>query len=98
MQANHIMEYDVDKSSARIDEILNVSNQEFIEKDSIPSRDTLTYKNGCYVNVTCLFIDIIGSSDMLISIKDQRLLKYIDVLYLNVLLLLIHMIFVRKLT
>ena len=43
MQANHIMEYDVDKSSARIDEILNVSNQEFIEKDSIPSRDTLTY-------------------------------------------------------
>ena len=75
MQANHIMEYDVDKSSARIDEILNVSNQEFIEKDSIPSRDTLTYKNGCYVNVTCLFIDIIGSSDMTDKHKRPTLAK-----------------------
>lgn len=75
MEANHIMKYDVEKSSERMDEILNVSNGEFVEKDRIPSRDTLTYKNGCYVNVSCLFIDIVGSSNMTDKHKRPTLAK-----------------------
>jgi len=56
--------YDVDKSSERMDEILNASDNDYSDKDSLPSRTTLTFKNGYYVYVTAIFIDIIGSSDM----------------------------------
>lgn len=64
MEANHTMSYDVQKSSERMDEILNASNDNYSDKDSIPSRRDLTFKNGYYVNVTAIFIDIVGSSDM----------------------------------
>lgn len=64
MEANHKMFYDVEKSAERIDDILNASNDNFADKNSIPSRSELTFNNGFYVYVTALFIDIVGSSDM----------------------------------
>lgn len=60
---------DVDRSSQRIDDILNANNSSFSDADEIPTRDKLTFNNGFYVNVTALFIDIIGSSDMTDSHK-----------------------------
>lgn len=60
MEANHIMSYDVQKSSERMDEILNASNDNYSDKDSIPSRSDLTFKNGYYVNVTPRGVDLMG--------------------------------------
>lgn len=64
MEAKNKISYEVEKSSERIDEILNASNSDFADKDCIPSRSDLTFKNGYYVNVTAIFIDIVSSSDM----------------------------------
>ncbi len=61
--SNHI-EYDIDKSSQRMDEILNTGNGNYADSKNIPARSSLTYVNGYYVKVTALFIDIVGSSDM----------------------------------
>ena len=51
--------YDFNKSLERIDEILNADNKQYEEKKSIPSRDTLTFTNGFYVDCTALFVVII---------------------------------------
>lgn len=59
MESNHTMSYDVDKSSERMDEILNASDNDYCDKDSIPARSDLTFKNGYYVNVTAIFIEIL---------------------------------------
>lgn len=67
--------YDVKKSASRIDEILDASNSNYADKTSIPSRESLTYTNGYYVNVTSLFIDIVGSSDMTSEHKRPTLAK-----------------------
>lgn len=75
MESNHTMSYDVDKSSERMDDILNASNSNFADKDSIPARSDLTFKNGYYVNVTAIFIDIVGSSDMTDEHKRPTLAK-----------------------
>lgn len=75
MEANHTMPYDVKESSERMDEILNASNDNYSDKDSIPSRSDLTFKNGYYVNVTAIFIDIVGSSDMTDEHKRPTLAK-----------------------
>lgn len=75
MEANHTMPYDVKESSERMDEILNASNDNYSDKDSIPSRRDLTFKNGYYVNVTAIFIDIVGSSDMTDEHKRPTLAK-----------------------
>lgn len=69
------MTYDVDKSAQRIDDILNTSSSSFSDSDVIPSRDRLTFTNGYYMNVTALFIDIVGSSDMTDSHKRPTLAK-----------------------
>ena len=71
---NHIA-YDIDKSSQRMDDILGAGNGNFSDSDSIPQRSLLTYTNGYYVNVTALFIDIIGSSDMTDEHKRPTLAK-----------------------
>ena len=42
MESNHTMSYDVDKSSERMDEILNASDNDYCDKDSIPARSDLT--------------------------------------------------------
>lgn len=57
-------EYDFLKSLERIDAILNESDSNFEERDSIPPRSELTYTNGFYVNCTAMFVDICGSSDL----------------------------------
>lgn len=75
MESNHTMSYDVDKSSERMDDILDASNSNFADKDSIPARSDLTFKNGYYVNITAIFIDIVGSSDMTDEHKRPTLAK-----------------------
>ena len=64
MESKNKILYDVNKSSDRMDEILDASNSNYSDKNYIPTRNSLTYTNGYYVNVTALFIDIVGSSDM----------------------------------
>lgn len=67
--------YKVEDSASRMDDILNASNNDYCDKDSIPARSSLTYKNGYYVNVTAIFIDIVGSSDMTDQHKRPTLAK-----------------------
>ncbi len=62
MESKNKITFDVKNSALRIDDILNASNDSFIDKYSIPFRECLTFKNGFYVNVTALFIDIVDSS------------------------------------
>lgn len=62
MESNYSA-YDVTASDERIKEILG-SSESFDEVGSIPSRNTLTYSNGFYVNCTAVFIDIRGSSKL----------------------------------
>jgi len=64
LESNNTIIYNVDNSASRIDDILNSSNNNFYDSKKIPSRDSLTYINGVYVDVTSIFIDIVGSSDM----------------------------------
>ena len=45
------------------------------EENSIPSRDKLTYKNGYYVDVTAIFIDIVDSSKLTDGHKRPTLAK-----------------------
>lgn len=56
--------YDVSTSAARMNDILNASDNDYSDKDSLPARNDLSFKNGYYVYVTAIFIDIVGSSDM----------------------------------
>lgn len=75
MESNYTMSYGVDKSSERMDEILNASDNDYCDKDSIPARSDLTFKNGYYVKVSAIFIDIVGSSDMTDEHKRPTLAK-----------------------
>ncbi|MEZ8141909.1 adenylate/guanylate cyclase domain-containing protein [Enterovibrio sp. FF113] len=56
--------YDFAKSRERIDEILKGSDADYKDKDSIPSRDDLTFTNGFNVNCSALFVDIRGSKEL----------------------------------
>ncbi|MGF1909205.1 adenylate/guanylate cyclase domain-containing protein [Vibrio kasasachensis] len=53
--------YDFAKSRERIDEILKGADADYKDKDSIPSRDDLTFTNGFNVKCSALFVDIRGS-------------------------------------
>ncbi|MEZ9873422.1 adenylate/guanylate cyclase domain-containing protein [Vibrio sp. 10N.222.55.E8] len=53
--------YDFEKSRDRIDEILKGADADYKDKDSIPSRDDLTFTNGFNVKCSALFVDIRGS-------------------------------------
>ena len=75
MEVTNHVSYDVDKSAKRIDEILDAGNGNFEDKSSLPSRSSLTYTNGFYVNITALFIDIAGSSEMTDEHKRPVLAK-----------------------
>lgn len=48
----------------RIDEILESKN-EFEEKEFVPKKEDLTYKNGKYVECVALFIDLRGSTELI---------------------------------
>lgn len=57
--------YKVEDSASRMDDILDVNDNDYEDnKNDIPSRNKLTYKNGYYVKVTALFIDIVDSSKL----------------------------------
>ena len=75
MEANHSITYDVEKSAERIDGILDASNDNYEDVKEIPSRDDLTFTNGYYMNITSVFIDIVGSSDMSDENKRPTLAK-----------------------
>lgn len=71
---NHI-NYNIHDSIKRVKDILDLPPSNFIEASSIPSRDSLTYSNGYYVNVAAIFIDIVGSSDLTNEHKRPILAK-----------------------
>jgi len=53
--------YDYTNSLTRIDELLAGSDASYIDSNGIPGRDSLTFNNGYYVDVTVLFIDMRSS-------------------------------------
>lgn len=68
--------YDVEKSAERMDDILDANDIDYIDNgNDIPKRDKLTYKNGYYVDVTALFIDIVDSSKLTDGHKRPTLAK-----------------------
>ena len=67
--------YDYTKSDSRIREILNSSDINFTEKDSIPSRDALTFTNGFYVNCSAMFVDMRGSKVLTEKYKRPTLAR-----------------------
>lgn len=68
--------YKVEDSATRIDDILNASDNDYKDNENnIPTRDKLTYKNGFYVTVTALFIDIVDSSKLTDGHKRPTLAK-----------------------
>lgn len=68
--------YKIEDSAERMDDILNTNDNDYQDnKSSIPIRDKLTYKNGYYVDVTALFIDIVDSSKLTDGHKRPTLAK-----------------------
>lgn len=74
MKSNY-REYDYLKSFERIDGILDTSDSSYEERDSIPNRDTLSYSNGYYVEVSALFADIRSSSSLTDIHRRPKLAK-----------------------
>ena len=56
--------YDYEKSIERIDEILDSSDSNYDTHNGIPSKDSLTFNNGFYVDITVLFIDMRDSKSL----------------------------------
>ena len=68
--------YKVEDSVGRMDDILDASDNDYEDSEnSIPSRDKLTFKNGYYVDVTSIFIDIVDSSKLTDGHKRPTLAK-----------------------
>ena len=67
--------YDFAKSRERIDEILDSKDTNYEDKDSIPSRDLLTFENGFYVSAAAMFIDMRGSNALADKHKRPTLAK-----------------------
>ena len=68
--------YKVEDSASRMDDILDADDNDYQDNEnSIPARNKLTYKNGYYVNVTTLFIDIVDSSKLTDGHKRPTLAK-----------------------
>ena len=63
MEVKQTYQYDFEASLARIDSVLN-SNGDYMDVAEIPSRDSLTYSNGYYLNCYALFVDIRESSQL----------------------------------
>jgi class 3 adenylate cyclase len=68
-------EYVLSDSIERIDEILDGDDESYEEKDSVPSRETLTFDNGFYVNCSALFVDMRGSKKLSEKHKNPTLAK-----------------------
>jgi class 3 adenylate cyclase len=67
--------YDHIDSADRIEEILNAGDISYTDKDSIPSRDSLTFTNGFYVNCSAMFVDIRGSTKLAETYKRPTLAR-----------------------
>ncbi|GAB7041954.1 MULTISPECIES: adenylate/guanylate cyclase domain-containing protein [Catenuloplanes] len=63
MRSNY-QAYDHIASALRMNAILNQSDVDYTEVQSLPDRSKLTYGNGFYANCTAVFIDIRGSSKL----------------------------------
>ena len=63
MEATYSL-YDHIKSVERIGEILDGLDASYENRKGIPSRASLTFTNGFYVDVTVLFVDIRGSKEL----------------------------------
>lgn len=63
MESDHI-EYNLEDSVKRINEIISAGDLSYEERNSIPARSALTYTNGFYVMCSALFVDIRESSDL----------------------------------
>lgn len=63
MEATH-KSFNFENSLSRIEEILDSSDNNYEDKNDIPTRSSLTYTNGFYVNCTAIFVDICDSSDL----------------------------------
>lgn len=74
LKSNYI-EYKLEDSVARIDEIISANVSSYEERDSIPSRDELTFTNGFYVYCSALFVDIRKSSELTDFHKNRVLAK-----------------------
>jgi class 3 adenylate cyclase len=74
MKANFV-NYDHIASAGRILEILDSSDYGYEEKDSVPSRDTLTFTNGYYVNCSAMFVDMRGSKALPEKYKRSTLAR-----------------------
>ena len=64
MEVTRHFEYDINNSIKRIKDILDADYSNFTTRVHIPHRSELTFRNGFYVDVTSLFIDIVGSSNL----------------------------------
>ena len=68
--------YKVEDSAKRMDDILDTDDNDYKDKEnSIPKRSDLTFKDGFYVNVTAVFIDIVDSSKLTDGHKRPTLAK-----------------------
>jgi len=67
--------YDFSNSLIRIDEILNSSDYNYEDKKGIPSESSLTFKNGFYVDITVVFVDIRSSKELANQHKQPVLAK-----------------------
>lgn len=59
----------------RINEILNSPDYNYQEKDSVPSRDTLSFTNGFYVNCSAMFVDMRDSTGLSQKYKRPTLAR-----------------------
>ena len=74
METNY-KSYWTHQSSDRIDEILANSDSKYEELNTIPNRERLTFKNGFYVNCSCVYMDIRESSKLTNDYQRPTLAK-----------------------
>lgn len=53
-----------EESAQRVRDILAIPDSAYVEKDSIPAREELTFDNGFYVYCTAVFVDLRGSKKL----------------------------------
>jgi class 3 adenylate cyclase len=63
MESDHV-EFKLEDSVSRINDIIMASDLTYEERKIIPSRNELTYTNGFYVLCSAIFVDIRESSDL----------------------------------
>jgi class 3 adenylate cyclase len=67
--------YDHVASAGRMAEILDQPGVSYEERDSLPSRESLTFSNGYYANCSAIFIDIRESSFLPNKYKRPKLAR-----------------------